>query len=224
MKCITTPLAAGVFFCLLVGVASPAWAASPLAAIPVGSAVNYHVTTQTNKPPVEGGQQSTDNYVRIARTSVTAFNVQVDGAPAGQITVNSDGSLHVPSSLKNVLAPFGEMALLMHGAPQPLAPTSSWAADVPIPLAGSTDHVAATVAVTQLSQVGAEVVANGQNATTVRPVLREHPADINFNTAMTFNQAREVTYANSNVSVVVHEGAFRTKHSGMTWTVSLAGP
>jgi hypothetical protein len=202
--------------------AVPAVAASSLAAIPVGLSVNYHITTQTSKPPAEGGQQSSDTYVRLTRASANAFNVQVDGASAGQILLNGNGSLNVPPSLKKVFAPFGEAALLMQGAPRPLAPNSSWAANVPIPLSGSTDYVAATVSVTQASPTGATVVANGQNSTTVKPLIRQHPADVNFNAAMTYNNAGMLTYANSNVSVSIRAGAFRTKHVSSSWTLSLA--
>jgi hypothetical protein len=203
--------------------AVPAAAASALAAIPVSLSVTYHITTQTSKPPAEGGQQSTDTYLRITRVSATAFNVQVNGAPAGQIVLNSNGTLNVPPTLNKVFTPFGEAAMLMRGAPRPLAPNSSWAANVPVPLSGSTDHVAATVSVTQASPTGATVVANGQNSTTVKPLIRQHPADVNFNAAMTYNNAGMLTYANSNVSVSIRAGAFRTKHVSSSWTLSLAG-
>lgn len=216
------PLAAA-FLAATVLTAAPAAAASALAAIPVSLSVNYHITTQTSKPPAEGGQQSTDTYVRITRASSTVFNVQVNGAPSGQILLNGNGSLNVPPPLKKVFAPFGEAALLMQGAPRPLAPNTSWAATVPIPLSGSTDYVTAMVSVTQSSPRGAAVVANGQNSTTVKPLIRQHPADVNFNAAMTYNNAGMLTYANSNVSVSIKAGAFRTKHVSSSWTLSLAG-
>jgi hypothetical protein len=202
--------------------APPAQAASALEAMPVGLTVNYHITTQTNKPPVEGGQHSTDNYLRIARTSATTFNVQLNGAPAGQLTVGGNGSLNVPPQLRSVFAPFREIALLMGGAPQPLAPNSSWAANVPIPMGSSSDNVATVMNVSQFSPSGANVVANGQNSTTVRPMIRQHPADVNFNASMSFNNARMLTFANSNISVAVRAGRFRTKHSSSSWTISLA--
>jgi hypothetical protein len=215
--------AAGTFVAGAILWAAPAAAASSLAAIPVGLSVNYHITTQTIKPPAEGGQQSSDNYLRLTRVSPTAFNVQVDGAPSGQILLNGNGSLNIPPALKKVFAPFGEAALLMRGALRPLAPNSSWAANVPIPLSGSTDYVTATVNVTQSSPTGTAVVANGQNSTTVKPLIRQHPADVNFNAAMTYNNAGMLTYANSNVSVSIKAGRFRTKHVSSSWTLSLAG-
>lgn len=208
---------------LSLAVAAPASAASPLAAMPVGQSVNYHVTTQSDKPPVAGGATSTDNYVRIARASAATFNVQVDGAPAGQITVNPDGSLDIPPSLKKVLAPFGEAGLLMRGAPQPLAPNGSWAANVPVPLGDATDNVTATVSVAQLGANGATITANGQNATEVKPGLRAHPADVDYSATLHFNAAHMLTGANRTISVSVKKGALRSKNSSNSWTLTLAG-
>ena len=174
MNVLARYLACGAALCaLFFGLVAGASAASPLAALPVGKSANYHLTTQNVKPPIDGGASSTDNYIRFTRTAVAAFSVQVDGAPAGQITLNADGTPNVSPALKKALAPFGEIALLMRGAPQPLAPNASWAANVDVPLAGDTDNVATTVAVAQLGASGASIVANGQNFTEVKPVLRE---------------------------------------------------
>jgi hypothetical protein len=207
---------------LLLTLAAPASAASPLAAIPVGQSVNYHLTTQSDKPEMQGGQSSASHFIRFTRISVTAFGVQIDGAPAGQITANEDGSFNIPQALKKPLAPFGEIALLTRGAPQPLAPNSSWAANVPVPLGDETDNVAATVAVSAMSASGATIVANGQNATSVQG-LRSHPADVDFNATMNYNAARMLTSANSNISVSVKKGAFRSKNATSSWTLTLAG-
>jgi len=216
-------VAGALVFGLSLAGAAPAWAASALAAMPVGQSVNYHITTHSDKPPVAGGATSTDNYVRIARASATTFNVQVDGAPAGQIMLNPDGSLNVPASLKKVMAPFGEAGLLMRGAPAPLAPASSWAATVPVPLGDATDNVTATVGVSQYGANGATIVANGQNATEVKPGLREHPADVDYSATLHFNAAHVLTSANRTISVAVKKGAFRTKNSSNSWTLALAG-
>ncbi len=197
-------------------------AASPLAAMPVGVAVTYHITTVANKPPAQGGATSSDSYVQIKRTSQTAFAITVDGAPKGDITLNG-GSLFVPPPLKKPLAPFGEVALLMKSAPKPLAANSAWAANLSIPIAGQTDNVAVTVSVSQFGKNGVTVVANGQNATDVRPALRSHQADAAYTATMRFNSGRVLTYATSNVNVSVQMGRLRSQHATENWTLSLAG-
>ena len=203
---------------------TPAAAASPLAAMPIGKSITYHVTAEADKPPAQGGNSSTDAYVQVKRTNASAFAVSLNGAPSGQITLNADGSLNVPSQLKKPLAPFGEVAMLMRSAPKPLAQGANWSASLPVPLSGQTDTIAVAVGVTQFGKNGATVVANGQNETEVRPALRAHPTDVAFTATMRFGAAHLLTYATSNLSVSVKLGAFRSKHLSDDWTLSLVGP
>ena len=203
---------------LVLAAASAASAASPLAGIPVGKSVTYHITSQTAKPPAEGGQSSTNNYVRIVRNSPGAFAVQVDGAPAGEITANPDGSFNIPPGVKKVLAPFGEIAILTRSAPQPLAPNSAWAATVPVPIGDDTDNLTTTVAVSSFTSNGATIVASGQNNTSVQPLIRSKPADVNYNATMTYDQNHVLVGANRNISITIKDGAFRTKHITTSWT------
>ena len=90
-------------------------------------------------------------------------------------------------------------------------------------IAGQTDNVAVTVGVSQLGKSGVTVVANGQNATDVRPALRSHQADAAYTATMRFNSGHVLTYATSNVNVSVQMGRFRSQHATENWTLSLAG-
>jgi hypothetical protein len=198
-------------------------AASPLSAIAVGTSATYHLSTQTVKPAVAGGATSTVNDVRFTRAAVTTFNVTVDGLQAGQITIGPSGAPNVPDALKTIMAPFGLIGLLTRNAPQPLAPNSSWAATVPIPLNGQTNDVAAVVSVARYSATGATIVANGQNAASVKKFVRQKPANINFNASMTYDATHMLTGASSNVAVAIQAGALRTQNVSSNWTLILKG-
>jgi hypothetical protein len=205
----------------VVAVATPALAANPLAALPIGKAVTYHITTDSVKPAAQGGETTSSTYLSITRATPATFNVTVNGAPAGQLTANPDGTMDVPDQLKKPLAPFGEMGLLMKGAPQPLAPNSSWAATVPIPLGDTTDNVTANVAVTEFGESGATMIATGQNATDVRPLVREKQANVTYSAMMHYNTMRVLTSARSSASVAVKAGMLRKKNFTSTWTMTL---
>ena len=197
-------------------------AASPLAGIPVGQSVNYRLSSTTTKP--DSSPETSNHSITIRRLAPTAFGISVDGAPAGQIAIDASGNPIVPPSLKKVLAPFGQVALLMRGAPQPLAAGANWSAALPVPIKDETDDVPLSVSVTQLAPTGATVVANGQNTTSVQAVVRDKPTEVTVSSTMIFNAAHVLTSASSNVSIVIHAGRVRTKHAGNTWSLSLAGP
>jgi hypothetical protein len=204
------------------GIAAAA-AASPLSAIAVGTSATYHLSTRSVKPAAGGGTTSTENDVRFTRAAVTTFNVTVDGLQAGQVTIGPSGNPNVPDSLKTIMAPFGLIGLLTRSAPQPIAPNSSWAATVPIPLNGQTSDVAAVVSVLHYSPSGATIVANGQNAASVKKFVRQKPADINFNASMTYDATHMLTGASSNVAVAIRAGALRTQNVSSSWTLTLKG-
>jgi hypothetical protein len=213
-----TTLASALVAALAV-TAQAALAASPLAAIPVGQSANYHLTSTTNSP--DKGAQSSSHYILIKRTAMTSFAVAVDGAPAGVIEVSPDGGAVVPPQLTSAMAPFGQVTLLMKGAPEPLAAGSNWVAALPVPLDGDTDNVATMMAVQQFGPGGATIAATGHESTTVKPMLRTKPTDITISASMNYNAARMLTYASSNVAIVIHTGKLRSKHAGSTWTLSL---
>ncbi len=217
-------VASALLLAIALGSALPAAADSPLAMLPVGKSASYHIVTQTDAPVLSGDSGSSNSYVRIIRTSVTAFGVQINGAPAGQITLNADGTSNVPPQLKHVLAPFAQVTLLMSGAPQPLAPGGSWAANVPIPLGDSTDIVPATISVSQLSSAGATILASGQNSTAVKGGLRSKPTTVSLMTTMQYNASKILTSANSKVVISVKAGALRTKDVTSTWSLTFSGP
>jgi hypothetical protein len=175
------------------------------------------------KPAAGGGTTSTANDVRFTRAAATTFNVTVDGLQAGQITIGPGGAPNVPPSLKTIMAPFGLIGLLTQNAPQPLAPNSSWAASVPIPMNGQTSDVAAVVNVSRYSASGATIVANGQNAASVKKFVRAKPADINFVASMTYDAHHMLTGASSNVAVAIKAGPVRTQNVSSSWTLTLNG-
>jgi hypothetical protein len=212
-------VAAATSFFLTTGFAS---AASLFGDLPVGKALTYHITAQSSKPAADGGSSSTDTYVQFTRDTPSSFAVRVNGAPAGELGVSPEGNPVIPQQLKKPLAPFEEIGLLLRGAPNPLAQNAGWATNVPVPLDDTTDQVTAAVTVTQFGPAGVTIVAGGQNSADVQRGLRDHPADVNFNAALHFNPNHVLAYANSNLSVVMHLGAFRTKHVSNSWTLSLA--
>jgi hypothetical protein len=203
---------------------APATAASALANMPIGTGATYHVTTQTNKPALGGGSSSTNNVVHFKRVAMTAINVSVNGEQAGQITLDASGNPLVPAALKTIMAPFGLVGILMRGAPQPLAPNSSWSANVPIPLDGNTVNIPAVVGVSNYSANGGSVAANGHSSTSVRPMFRQKPTDIAFTAMMHFNAAHVLSSASSNVAMTINAGRLRTQHAGSSFTLTLTGP
>ncbi len=197
--------------------AVPALAAPPMATLPVGTAVTYHMTSQST---TQSGPQSASHSVRFQKASPTSFTVTLDGVPAGTITM-ANGSVNVPPNLKDALKPFGQISLFLRGAPQPLAPGASWSVNLPVPLEDGTDNVPVTMSVTSLSAAGATIAGTGSNSTSVQPHVREFPTDVSVRTSMTFNASRSLTSATSTVTVVVHTGRRgRTKQLGSSWTIS----
>jgi len=195
-------------------------AASPLAAIPIGASAAYHVTTESNSP--DSGSHSSSHNVKFIRASATTIHVHLDGAPAGDISVVGGGSVYVPPNLQSVLKPFGEIALYMRGAPTPLSASSSWAANVPVPIEGTTDNVAVVLTVTTIDHNGATVVGNGGNTTEVQPGLREFPTSVSVKTTMQFTPAHTLGSATRGINIVIHTGRFgvREKNASDSWTIT----
>jgi hypothetical protein len=200
----------------------PAPAATLLAAIPVGSSENYHVTTQSATPQ---GPKSSNNYVQIKRSAPTVFAVSIDGAAPVIVTVNGFGqpTSYLPQELRVVMTPFTEVAKLMAGAPQPMAPNSAWGATLPVPVDGQTDTVPLSVSVPQFSSTGMTVVAAGQSSTEVQPGVRAFPTGVSVNATMFYNATGLLTQASGATSIVIHKRLRRTDHFGNNWTVSLVG-
>ncbi len=203
----------------IAALAAPVQAASPLAALTIGSSINYHVTTESNTP--ENGTQSASHNVAFMRTSPSTIQVSLDGAPAGNITLSGDGNVSVPPNLKNALTPFGEIALYMRGAPRPLSLNASWAATLPVPVKDQTDEVPLVFAVTQLGAGGATITGNGSNAAEVQRLVRSMPANISVTTTMHFSPVRTLSSATRTVSITVKAGRFGPeKHYGSSWTIA----
>ncbi len=201
---------------------SVARAASPLAAIAIGTSVAYHLTVESNSP--ESGPQSASHFVSFKRISANALQLSVDGAAGGTVTFMSDGTVQYPPALKQLLAPFGAIGLFMRGAPQPLSPGASWAANFPVPIKDQTDNVPLVVSVTQIGPGGATIVANGTNSTTAQPAVRKFPATVSVKATLSFTAAHMLSSANSTVSITVQTGHFgvREKHFGSSWTIARA--
>lgn len=205
----------------LVAIAAvPASAASPLSAMPVGTSVKYQVATQSSSP--DGGQQSSSHVVAFTRTAPAAIAVSIDGAPQGTITLSAGGSPSIPPNLKTALAPFGEIAAYMKGAPQPLAPNASWAANLPVPVNGQTDNVPVVLTVTQMGPGGATVSGSGGNSTEVQPHLRDFPATVSVNATIRFTAAKTIASATRTVTIDVKMGRRdrRSKSFGSSWTMT----
>jgi hypothetical protein len=215
-----TTLAFLAFASVLLTSAVAARAASPLAAIPIGSSAKFHLTSQSNTP--DSGPQSASHYLNFKHTSQATLQVTVDGAPAGTITLEPDGSIQYPTNLKPLLAPFGEIGLFMRGAPQPLSPHASWSANLPVPVQDETDNVPVTVTVQQIGMGGATIAANGSSNTDVQPGVRKFPTNVNVNGTISFTAARTLSSANSTVAITVKMGRFgaRDKHFGNSWTIT----
>lgn len=205
---------------LWLAAASAAYAASPLAAIPIGTSAAYHVTTESTSP--DSGSKSSSHNVKFIRASTTTIHVHLDGAPAGDITIESGGSVDVPPSLQDVLKPFGEVATYMRGAPAPLSPSSSWAANLPVPIEGTTDNVAVVLTVTTINYNGSTIVGNGANTAEVRPGLREFPTSVSVKTTMQFTPAHTLGSATRGINIVVHTGRLgvREKNASDSWTIT----
>jgi len=195
-------------------------AASPLASIPIGASAAYNVATQSNSP--DSGPHSSSHNVRFIRASATTIHVHLDGAPAGDITVTDGGSVYIPPNLQTVLKPFGEVALYMRGAPGSLSPNSSWAANLPVPISGTTDNVAVVLSVTTINYNGATVVGNGGNTTEVQPGLRAFPTSVSVKTTMQFTPAHTLGSATRGINIVIHTGRFgvREKNASDSWTIT----
>lgn len=192
-----------------------AGAGSPLVAMRVGETRNYHVTTQKVSPD---GASSTSNYVRITRSAPTLFAVSVDGAPPVDLT---PGGV-MPPSMKSALAPFIEMSLLMHAAPQPVAPNSAWGATMPVFVDPDTDTVPISVGVSNYSSSGATVTAAGQTSADASPGIRTFPATISVSATLFFNQNHQLSQGSGSVSVVLHKRAGRSDKVTNNWTVAPA--
>jgi hypothetical protein len=195
-------------------------AASPLAALPIGSSIKYHITTQSVSQ--DGSQQNSSHFVRFKRVAESAIQVTLDGAPAGEITIGNGANVQIPPGLQSVLAPFREIALYMRGAPRPLSANASWAATLPVPIKDQTDDVAVVLSVTNFGMSGATVVAKGGNSTDVQPRLRSFPADVSVHASLQFSAGKVLTSASRTVSIDVKVGRFgaRQKHGGDTWSVT----
>jgi hypothetical protein len=165
-----------------------------------------------------------ENTIRFARINPTIFNVSVDGKPFVPVEIEPGGSLAAPDSLNQVLAPFKQVAVLMRGAPQPLAPNSSWAASMPVPLGSDqTDNVPLTVSVASLSPSGVNVRAVGQNATSTRPRVRRVEEDVMVTYTLTFDAARNLSNAEGDIGVDAQR-RFVSKNFGTVWTLTRTGP
>jgi hypothetical protein len=208
-------LAASIFVAAL-----PALAASPLAALPIGSSVGYHIASQSNSP--DSGPQSATHNVSFMRTTPTSTQVTIDGSTAGSITIGTDGGATIPDNLKKPLAPFGEMALYMRGAPKPPSQGAGWAATLPVPIKGHTVNVPITLTVTQLGANGATIAGSGSASTDVQPLLRDFPATVSVSATMHFTAQRTLSSATSTVTIDVKVGRFRDRQKsfGSSWTVT----
>jgi hypothetical protein len=203
--------------------AAAASATTGFDALPIGKNVTYHITVSMQRPELAGGSSSTDEYVKIARPSIQEFDITVNGQPAGSIFLDVNGNPSIPASLQQPMAPFLEIGLLTRGAPTPLTPNASWAAQLPVPLGdGNSDNVAVVANVTQFAPQGNAMQASGQNMTEVQPGIRRDPTDVSYTAQMRFTPDHVIGFASSSLSVVVHQGRFRTKHIAQNWTLSLA--
>ena len=191
-----------------------AGAGSPFVAMAVGETRNYRVTTQTVSPD---GNSSSNHAVRITRSAATQFSVSVDGAAAVDVSL---GQSDLPAAVKSALAPFVQMSLLMHGAPQPVAPNSAWGAAVPVVVKPDTDTVPVSVSVTRFGSTGATVTAAGQTSSDAKPGVRTFPATIGVNATLFFNQNHELTQGSGSVSIVLHKRMGRTDQITNSWTVA----
>lgn len=220
MRCITARILA---FAVALGLgfsvtARAVDAASPLVTIPVGQSVNYHITSHAD---MGIAAEQHDNYVAIYRASPTVFNVKVDGAPAGSMGIDTNGNLIVPAQLTKIMGPFQQMAAIMRSAPQPLDPTSSWVADMPVLIQGVVDNVPLVVSVTQLGP-GVTIQASGQDSSAIQQLLRSFDGNVSVRSTIVLGPARIVRSATSSVDIAEHV-RLRTKHSGAAWTVTAVG-
>lgn len=214
-------LTAGIFVVAAIAATMPARAASPLAAIPVGSSAKYKVTTQTmgaKKRP-----KSAVHNVVFTRTSQSAIDVQVDRKKSGTITVGSNGTATVPSQLQTALAPFSMIETLMHAAPSPVAADNTWTAVTAVPVGDETDNVSVTLKVTQLSEGTLTVTGAGNNTMDVAVGSGMATANVTVNATMSYGANHELTSASGSATATVPGkkkkggGQF-----GTSWTITSA--
>ena len=217
MKRVAAIVALVTAFC----VAVPVRAASPLAALPVGSSIAYTVTSQSNG---KDGSQNSSHNLRFTHTTPTSIAVTVDGSPSGTIALSADGSVVVPPNLKAVLTPFGMVATFMRGAPKPLSAQASWTANLPVPVDSDTANVPVVLTVTQLGLGGATVRGGGNTSLAVQPRVREFPTDVSATTTLSFRPDKVLASASGSVSVTIHMGprGRRDKQYGSSWTIAVS--
>jgi hypothetical protein len=128
----------------------------------------------------------------------------------------------LPQATKTALAPFFQIGLLMHAAPQPVASNSAWGATIPVVVKPDTDMVPVSVSVSQFGPTGGAVTAAGQTSVDVSPGVRTIPATISVNAKLFFNQNHELTQGSGSVTVDAHLRLDRTDRTTNNWTVSPA--
>jgi hypothetical protein len=194
-------LTASIFVVAAIAATVPVRAASPLAAIPVGSSASYKLTTQTmgaKKRP-----KSAVHNVVFTRTSQTAIGVKVDRKKSGTITVGTDGTLTVPSDLQTALGPFNMIESLMHSAPSPVAADNTWTAVTAVPVGDQTDNVSVTLKVTQLSEGTLTVTGSGNNTMDVTVGTGTQTANVTVNATMSYGSNHELTSASGSATATV---------------------
>lgn len=214
-------LTASIFVVAAIAATMPVRAASPLAAIPVGSSATYKITMQTmgaKKRP-----KSTAHNVVFTRTSASAIDVRVDRKKTGTITVGSNGSLTVPSELQTALGPFNMIEALMRAAPTPVAADNTWTAVTAVPVGDQTDNVSVTLKVTQLSEGSLTVTGAGNNTMDVTAGAGTQTANVTVNATMSYGANHELTSASGSATATIPGkkkkggGQF-----GTSWTITPA--
>ncbi len=197
---------------------SIAGSGSPLMAMQAGASRNYRVTSQTVSPD---GNSSNNHSVRIARSGPTQFLVSVDGGANIDVNTGPGGNVsELPAATKTALAPFIQMSLLMHAAPQPVAASSAWGATIPVVVKPDTDTVPVSVSISRFGPTGATVSAAGQTNSDAKPGVRTFPATISVNATLFFDQNHQLGQSNGSVTVELHQRGGRSKKVINTWTVT----
>jgi hypothetical protein len=199
--------------------ALPAKAASAMAAIPVGTAVTYKVTSSTTN---KDGTQNSSHYLRLKRATLTSVRVSVDGAPAGSITLGPDGTPQIPADLQTVFQPFGLVAMLMKGAPQPLSEGASWVSMLSLPVKGQTANIPVTMKVSYLGGNGATVQGNGNATMDVQARNRSIPANLDLTANVTFSAAHAIASATISLSASPDNRRMQRRQGDAesTWTIA----
>jgi hypothetical protein len=214
-------LAAALAVCAVLTFTAAAQA-DPLAALPVGASVKFHLTSQTTD---QSGTQNASHYVSFTRMSPGTIGVTLDGAPGGKIVLQG-GNATLPPQSQDALKPFGLIATLLRGLPKPPANGASWSANVAIPVGDQTDNLPVVMTVTQLSPQRVTIVGTGNNATGVQHGARSLPADVGLNATIALNANGTLSSASGSTTIGIHagRGGRRDKQFGSSWTITRVNP